>query len=86
MIVVTSAGLYYDVSISEWCILLLTIGVVLFAELMNTAIEQLADYSCEGKYNELIKKVKDISAGAVLVLAIVALVIGGLVFRPYLLN
>lgn len=60
-----------EMNLSQWAILLLTIGCVFSAELINTAIENLCDlYSTE--YNPLIGKIKDIAAGAVLILAVLA--------------
>lgn len=60
-----------EMDTSQWAILILTIGAVFSAELVNTAIEQVCDlYSTE--QNPLIGKIKDIAAGAVLVLAIAA--------------
>lgn len=60
-----------EMDTSQWAILILTIGAVFSAELVNTAIEQVCDlYSTE--HNPLIGKIKDIAAGAVLVLAIAA--------------
>lgn len=84
-IVVIAFGFYFAVSPTEWCILLFTIGLVISAELFNTAIEKLADYTSKGEQHELIKKTKDIAAGAVLVLAIVAVILGVIIFTPYLL-
>ena len=61
-----------EMSLYEWAILLITIGCVFSAELVNTAIENLCDlYSTE--HNPLIGKIKDIAAGAVLILAIIAI-------------
>ncbi|MBE6793995.1 MAG: diacylglycerol kinase family protein [Ruminococcaceae bacterium] len=60
-----------EMNLSQWAILLITIGCVFSAELINTAIENLCDlYSTE--HNPLIGKIKDIAAGAVLILAIFA--------------
>ena len=56
-------------------------GLVIAAELFNTAIEITVDLAMPKK-NELAKKAKDISAGAVLVTAIIAIVIGALIFIP----
>lgn len=77
-------GLWFDISRSDWTIILICIGSVLAAELFNTSIELLADQVTE-EHNVRIGKVKDIAAGGVLVLSITALIIGVLVFLPYFL-
>jgi undecaprenol kinase/diacylglycerol kinase (ATP) len=69
----------------EWVILVLVIGGVFAMELINTSIEGLADlYSRE--LNPKIKKIKDLSAGAVLVAAITALIVGVIIFLPKILS
>ena len=77
------AGWYYHLSLIEWCLVLLSIGTVWTAELMNTAIEHLTDI-VSPDYNELIGKVKDIAAGAVLFAAIAAGIVGLIVFLPHI--
>ncbi len=67
---------------TEMCILLLTIGFVLFAELTNTVIEFVVDAYFGNKYSILAKMSKDISAGAVLLCAIISVMIGFLLFFP----
>jgi diacylglycerol kinase len=84
-IVVILAGFFLGISITEWLAVLLCIGGVITAEGINSAIERLSDmYSKE--QNKNIKIIKDLSAGAVLFMAIVSLVIGMIVFLPYLLK
>ena len=75
------AGVFFKITATEWMILLLTIGMVLFAELVNTAIEILLDLYSEN-YHEKIKIAKDIASGAVLITAIVAVIVGGMLFLP----
>jgi diacylglycerol kinase (ATP) len=76
-------GLYFHVSASDWRWLVLAITLVWGAETMNTAIEIVCD-AVSLDHHPLIGKSKDVAAGAVLVAAIGAAIIGGLVFRPYL--
>ena len=78
------AGWYYHLSLTEWCLVLLSIGFVWTAELVNTAIEHLTDI-VSPDYNELIGKVKDIAAGAVLFAAIAAAIVGLIVFLPHII-
>lgn len=83
-ILVVILGIYFKIEIVEWLILTLTIGFVIAMELLNSSIENLADYACKEQH-PMIKKVKDIAAGAVLVSAISALIVGLLVFIPKLI-
>ena len=78
-------GVWLKLQKVEWAILTLTISSVFFAELLNTAIEEMLDLYTE-EYNEKIKIVKDISSGAVLVTAFSAVVIGSFLFLPKLFN
>lgn len=80
-IIVLILGFLLDIDRYEWCAILVVIGMVISAELINTAIEYLADFVSPEKRN-VIKKVKDLAAAAVLVAAIVALIIGAVIFGP----
>ena len=82
-ILVVVAGLLCNISRLEWCILLIAVVLVWATEAVNTAIEYLCDLACP-EYHPLIKKVKDIAAGVVLISAIGAVVLGLIVFMPYL--
>ena len=73
-------GLVTHITRFEMIAIVLAIGFVFFAELMNTAVEAVVDLLVKNEYNELAKTAKDVSAGAVLVAAICSLVIGYLVF------
>ena len=75
------AGVYFNLSLSEWIFLVVAIGLVIALELINTAIENLADFVSPER-NEKIKKVKDLAARAVLIGAISSLIIGILIFAP----
>ena len=66
---------FFGITKIEWAILLITIGLVIFAECVNTAIEALGDAITKNE-NKYIKVAKDISAGAVTVLAITSVVVG----------
>lgn len=93
--IVLAAALLLRFSILEFVLLALTIGLVLVAELMNTAIEAAVDLVCEDvlkeqlkseRYREKAKIAKDVGAGAVLVAAIVACAVGILLFLPKVLG
>ncbi len=76
-------GYSLAISVSQWHWIILCIALVLIAELFNTAIEFLTDL-VSPEYNELAGRVKDVSAGAVLLTAFFALVTGGIIFIPKL--
>jgi len=69
----------------SWAVLFIAIGLVVVAELFNTAIEKFMDMITT-EYSPKAGTVKDIAAGAVLVAAIVAVILGILVFAPPLLR
>lgn len=83
--VVIIAGLLLRSSNAEWAILVLTMMIVLAAELFNTSIEAALD-RVSPEQHPLVKVAKDAAAGAVLITAIGAVVIGVLIFGPKLLG
>lgn len=68
-----------------WAILVLTIGLVISSELMNTAIENVVDI-VTFKFNYSAKKIKDVAAAATLILAVIAIVVGLLLFIPRIIS
>ncbi len=80
---VSAAGIYFHLSREEWGLVMLAIGLVITAELMNSSIESLVDI-IEPRQHPMAGKVKDIAAGGVLVASICALGIGLLVFYKYI--
>lgn len=81
-IMVIAFGFIFQISPLEWILLILAIGLVLVAEAINSAFERLCD-RITGEYDEQIRTVKDISAGAVLIAAFVAIAIGAYVFCDF---
>lgn len=75
----------YDVSATHWAVLVVCGSVVLTAEILNTSIETLADH-VQREYDEDIRTIKDLAAGAVLVTVGLAGVIGVIVFWPYVID
>ena len=82
-VLVTAAGIGLCVSGADWCWLVLAIVAVWLGEALNTAFEHLCDV-VSPDFHPAVKRCKDIAAGAVLIAASGAVVIGGLVFIPYL--
>ncbi|MEO4796378.1 diacylglycerol kinase family protein [Bacteroides uniformis] len=82
-VVTVIAGFLLEITRIDWMIVILCIGVVIAAELFNTAIEKLVDLVSPERH-PIAGQVKDIAAGAVLVCAATAAIIGLIVFIPYL--
>lgn len=78
-LIVIVLGLWYGLSTVKWCLILFAMAGVWIAEAFNTALERLCNVVSK-EYHPLIKQVKDISAAAVLIAAIVALITGALIF------
>ena len=83
IVVVTLTGLYFCITKTEWCIVVLCFGLVLAAEGFNTAIERLVDL-VSPDYHPIAGDVKDVAAGAVLICAIASAIVGMIVFIPYM--
>ena len=85
IICVTLAGTLFHITATEWCICLLLFALVAALELVNTAVEAVVDLVTE-EQKPLAKIAKDTAAGAVLFAAIVSVIIGCIIFLPYLLE
>ena len=83
--IVIILGFILNINKYEWAIVMLTIGLVLSCELINTAIEATVDLVTE-EYHPLAKVAKDTSAAAVFVFAIVAVIVGLIIFLPKIIN
>ena len=78
-------GAWVRLSLIEWLWICFAIGIVIFAELMNTAIEQTVDLAVGIRPDPLARQVKDIAAGCVLAAALLAVLIGVFTFAPHLI-
>ena len=85
MILVIIAGIVFKITFVEWGICFVLFALVLSLELMNTALENVVDLVTEEKKAKA-KIAKDAAAGAVLVAALFAVIIGISIFLPRLLN
>lgn len=81
---VVIAGFLLEISKMEWVSCVIVIGAVLAAEAVNSAMEAIADF-VSPEYSEAIKRAKDMAAGAVLLMAIAAAIVGGIIFFPKLI-
>ena len=78
---VLAAGAWLDIDARDWAILALTVGVVWVAEFVNASVEAAVDLHTD-KLHPLARLAKDVAAGAVLLAALTALVVGGLILLP----
>lgn len=79
-----TCGFIFKINITEWCIILICIGVVLALETINTAIESFVDL-VEPNHHPIAGKIKDLAAGAVLIFSIISALIGIMIFGKYIL-
>lgn len=83
--VVVLVSLYFGLTRSEWCWIVIAIVSVWTAEALNTAFEFLTDVASP-QFHPIAAKAKDVAAGAVLIAALGSFTIGLLILGPYLLR
>jgi diacylglycerol kinase (ATP) len=81
-LVVLTGAFTLRVSAGDWCWIILAISIVWTAEALNTAFEFLAD-AASPEFHPLVRDAKDVAAGAVLLAAVAAAIIGIIIFWPY---
>ena len=82
-ILVCIAGWYFDITRTEWMFQFFAIGLVMATEGLNTAMEAMADFVHPDFHNK-IGHIKDVAAGAVFMAALVAVIIAGFIYFPYI--
>ena len=82
---VITAGVYFELQPTEWQVIILAMIGVWVSESLNTAFEFICDVASP-EFHPLVEKAKDVAAGAVLLSAIGAAVIGVMIFWPKLLG
>lgn len=82
-VTVTIAGFFFNISATEWCIQLLAIALIMCAEGINTAIEEIADF-IHPEHHHKIGIIKDLAAGAVFIAACFASIVGFIIYLPKL--
>lgn len=80
-LIVTAFGFYFQISNTEWILQLLAIGLVMGIEGVNTAIEKICDY-IQPNLDPKIGLIKDISAGAVMIVSVLASIVGLIIYLP----
>lgn len=84
-VLVILCAVFFSISKTEWLFILIAIGGIFSLELINTAIERVVDL-ITAEYHPLAKQAKDVAAGAVFIYAIMAVIIGIIIFLPHVLN
>lgn len=79
-----SLAAYLGFDSISWCLLFLAIGIVVVAELLNTAIERVVDLATGGEYHALARDAKDVAAGAVVIASVAATAMGLTLYLPRL--
>jgi diacylglycerol kinase len=79
------AAIILNISTLEWTVIVIVIGMVFMAELLNSSIEAMSD-SVRPEFDEGIRKAKDYAAAAVLIAALISLIAGGIIFIPGILR
>jgi len=78
-------GIILDISRLEWIICIFLLGIIMATELINTALEAVVDLITQD-YHPLAKIAKDTASAAVFVFSLVAVIIGGIIFIPHVLD
>ena len=78
---VVGLGLWLGLSPTQWAVLVLTIGLVLVSELLNTVVETVIDL-VSPDYHALAKIIKDVAAAAVLLTAMISVIVGLFILGP----
>lgn len=84
-VAVAMAGFYFELAPEEWCWIILAMASVWTAEALNTAFEFLADVTTKD-YHPVVEQAKDVAAGAVLITAMAAAIVGVIIFYPYVVD
>lgn len=74
-------GFLFQISLGEWALQTVVTGLVIFAELVNTAIEKIMDL-VHPEYNVRVRDIKDLAAGTVLFMVIIALTTASFIYIP----
>lgn len=83
--IVITSGFIFSISVVEWLAVILSIGFVIVMEIINSSLENMCDFLSQER-SPKIKRIKDLSAAAVLLSALTALIVGLIVFVPKMLT
>lgn len=85
MVLCIALGVFFGISVVEWCIVVVCFGLVLGGECFNSAMEAVVDLASPERH-ELARKAKDAAAGGVLLFSIASFVVGVVMFLPRILS
>lgn len=85
-VLATVLGFIFKISKVDWLFLILAIFLVIFAEIINSAIENVVDLASDYHFSMLAKNAKDMAAGAVLFISVFAVIVGLFIFLPKVLS
>ena len=83
-VLMTLAGFYFNISNTEWALQCICIGLVMGVEGINTAVEKLADF-VQPEHDKKIGLIKDVSAGAVMAVSLISVIVGCIIYIPKVL-
>ena len=84
-VIVIICGIYFKIKGFEWVLILFSVSLVFITEIINTALERIVNI-ISPDFNKSAGQIKDLSAASVLIAAITSVIIGAIVFIPYLKN
>lgn len=84
-VLVVVVAYFFRVSRAEWMMLILAVSAVILMEIINSVVERVAD-ALKPQIDHYAKEIKDIAAAAVMVASLAAVVIGVIIFYPYLFH
>ncbi|ARN77746.1 diacylglycerol kinase [Nonlabens spongiae] len=84
-VIMTAAGILFDITQTEWLFQIVAIGMIMSLEGLNTAIEAIADF-VHPDFHVKIGLIKDVAAGAVFITAVTAIIIGLIIYVPYIMD
>lgn len=82
-IIIITLAFVFKIKTSEWCLIFLVIFLVILMEILNSAVERVADI-LKPRIHNYVKEIKDIMAGGVLMSSVLAIIIGLIIFIPYI--
>jgi len=80
-VVAIAFGIYYKISIIEWMVQTVAVGLVIFSELVNTAIEKIMDM-VNPEYDQRVRDIKDLASGSVLFMVGISVAVGLFIYIP----
>ena len=84
-IIIIIIAYFLKISSIEWSLIILAIFVVILMEMINSAIERITD-ALKPRIHSYVKEIKDIMAGAVMLSSLLAIIIGLIIFIPYIIK